>query len=403
MNISHNVPDEFPLAMRRLVENGQVHRESDPDSFRILAKGTKACTDILAHRLGMRLVIGTDSFVIRNRPASPDPAIAPEWLIEGHAARGLALFLYILWYAEQSTSDIAVLSDIANAIQEEARDTGVEYDWTKTVDRRMLRYAMEQIQSLGYAEVREGSAEEWADETGASDLLIEWRPVNWNYHGPLSTEGARMITDTQHDLPSLEHFLDHPTPENRLYRWLLFHPILLAEEDPEAFAILLDERRETRVRKELVTFFGYQLERCDWFARVRSLITKSDADVTAPVSLAADETKVATLIAAEVRNRIAAGDPNLTPINGNVRISLEFLEQIAGDLQHRYGENWKAQFRSGSPNLIVKHVLPRMLRLGLARISEAPVENEKTVLITAAAAPLAPSYVQKEKAEVAIC
>lgn len=386
------VPEGLPEALRRLIETGAVRRDSHAEDFRIISRMRAEVGQLLAEALGCRLHVGLDHYALALKPAAPDLSVAPDWLV-GRGGLGLAVFFYVFWYAEQSGEDTAVLSQIADAVRQEAEETGVSLDWTRRQDRRLLQLAMEHFRDRGFAVFREGSTEEWVEETGAQNLLVEWRHTAWREFLPMGPDLASRILNSEMHVPAAEEFLERPSPRQRLLRWLLFHPILLASEDPEAFDLLMQESEEEAIREDLRTYFALELELADTFARARRRMTEDAEERPAPMNLQADEAKVAVLLAAEVRRRMDAGNQELRPTAGSVPVTETYLRTIIEDLHQEHGDRWKTDFRTGSSSLILRKVLPRMLRLGLARPGAGGDEtDEKHYLITPAAAPLRPFY-----------
>lgn len=392
------VPQGFAEALRRLVETGFVRRSLNPEDYRILTRSRAEASQVLADALGCRLHIGPDHYALQVHPAASDPALAPDWLSGGRASLGVAMFFYILWYAEHVGAERSALSDVAQAIRAEAAETGVAIDWTRRSDRRVLQLAMEHLRDLGFAVFREGSAQEWYEETGARDLLIEWRPAAWQSVLSLTPAVSDQVLSTEALLPAPEAFLERPTLRQRLLRWLLFHPILLASEDPEAFSVLRAAGEEELIREELRRYFACELELGEHFARARRRMTEDAEERPWPMNLQGDEARVGVLLCTELRRRLDAGHPELGVVDGGLIVSEDYLRGVVAALHEQYADCWKSEFKTASANLILRKVLPRMIRMGLARLRPAEGDGAPYIFITPAAAPLKAHYIEETPA-----
>lgn len=123
-------------------------------------------------------------------------------------------------------------------------------DLANIAHRRSLQRAMNQLEELGALLLLDGSAGEWADGSAAADGLYAFTEV-----------ASRLATGP---LPGPGGPADDA--EQRAWRALLMHPVLLAADDPEACALV--SQKQHVIGRELFECFGWRLDIRRGMARV---------------------------------------------------------------------------------------------------------------------------------------
>src|SRR6185437_614482 len=168
------------------------------------------------------------------------------------------LLTWALWYGERKPLDHTFL--IGMLASEIAEETGPfvgagHIDWNQRPHRESLVRAMRALEHIGAVRRLDGEAE-WFERDGVdADIVYEFTPVARLVRTQPASEllpaGVQVATAAQ----------ERPlTVRQRLYRSLLTLPAVLAECEPECFAMLQNSEKRVTIATDLEERIGWQLE-----------------------------------------------------------------------------------------------------------------------------------------------
>lgn len=381
--------DEFRSCAEALIDASIIPAESDRDLHQRIRRHQRALNAWFSEQVGWRLVEHPE-FVRLIKPVEyPEPAYAMSWAAD---RRDYELFVWLLWFAEQTAGRKFTISQVADAIRERSAEAGEDgaFDWLTISERRRLVRVMGAMQDMRVIRIRDGSLREWQEETGKRDALCEWGAATWNLNVPFLTEELQRLAEGELSrIPAVDRV--RPNPRMRLYRQLLLGPALFRREDPEAFDILQDEEERRYIAEDLRLHIGWILEVTTSYARLLRPANRADS-VRPPIPTEGSESHVIILLCGVFRKLqqegalMAIGDDHFL-------ISAAQLELAIADLQERFGGNWKQELRTSSANDVFRRILPDMLAWGLLR----PGETSDQWIVTPLAARLDGIYIGPRK------
>lgn len=251
---------ELQAAYRALLDAFAVLAVEEPAIYRTIRMRQKEMQTWLYDATGWWLTVTSDCAYVAKLPATALPWQGFDTGRDRPLGSPLdyELLVWALWYGERKPLDHTFLIGmLASEIAEETRPyVGAGHiDWNVREHRESLVRAMRALEDMGAVRRLDGEAE-WFERDGVeADLVYEFTPVA----RVLRVQPARDLLPPGIDLATAgaERAL---STRQRLYRLLLTTPAVLAELEPQAFALLTHERERLDIAADLEARFGWFLE-----------------------------------------------------------------------------------------------------------------------------------------------
>jgi uncharacterized protein (TIGR02678 family) len=251
---------DLQIAYRALLDSFAVQADESPDIFRTIRVRQKEMQTWLFDSTGWWLTVTSDCAYVAKLPARTIPWQGFDTVRDRPLVRPLdyELLVWALWYGERKPLDHTFLIGmLASEIVEETRPfVGAGHiDWNLREHRESLVRAMRTLEDMGAVRRLDGEAE-WFERDGMeADLVYEFTPVarvlRIQPASELLPAGVALATAAD----------DRPlTTRQRLYRLLLTTPAVLAELEPQAFALLAQAKDRLSVAADLEARLGWFLE-----------------------------------------------------------------------------------------------------------------------------------------------
>lgn len=319
-----------------LLDRAAVLAAAEPVAYRRIRLHYEAVRRWFGERAGWPVVMTRELVRLIKTPAVPTTGEGFRW---AQSPLDYELFIWTLWYGEQTGADQFILSELVQELAASvAASVGSGHlDWDSYTHRQALRRALVALEEMGALRRLDGSVEEWASG-GEGNTLYEFAPLA-PYLSVYLPEAVYVGLVHAADRSVLQQTLPGAGgPEQRLYRHLLLSPALYAADDPEAFALLRGRDRRRSIAADIAGHLGWDLE-----------LTGSHASLLRPAASEAGEagifpfrgalSHVVLLLSGVLRERVATGQ--LSPDRfDRLAISPAALERELVGLSQRWGTNW---------------------------------------------------------------
>jgi uncharacterized protein (TIGR02678 family) len=374
---------DFQAAYRALLDGFAVLASDDPTVFRTIRARQKEMRTWFYDMVGWWLIVTGDCAYLAKHPV----AVLPWHGFDTDRDRPLQqaldyeLLVWALWYGERKPLDHTFLIGmLASEIAEETRPyvgTG-HIDWNHRAHRESLVRAMRVLEHLGAVRRLDGEAE-WFERDGVdADTVYEFTPVarlmRTQPAAELLPDGVTIGTAAQ----------ERPvTVQQRLYRALLTLPAVLAEFEPEGFALLQRNDKRMSIAADIEDHVGWQLEVTTSYA---ALMRQREAGAQPSFPTGHIITRITLLLCQHLRAVVAGkarGVASLTPDGfDRVIISRERFQSELGRVKQKYDKWWGATTRARGLGSLAEDVLDCMRGWGLALGPAA--DDQITIYPTAA-------------------
>jgi uncharacterized protein (TIGR02678 family) len=279
-----------------------------------------------------------------------------------------------------------LLTEVATAITEAARDSVAPLDFARRADAQSLRRALRALVDLGLLRAVDGSEEAWLDGDGPGDALYEFSDAATTFLAGLDRQAFDEVgQDARAPAPTMPGHLAVPAdlpPLMRAWRALLAAPVFVRYDDRAAFVALWEARRQ--VALDLEQLGDDLLDITPSYAR---LVRPSGAADAGDARLSPRRALDHAVLGFCSHLRIAVGSGYLGPPDADsdcvattrAELARVFQETVAAESRF-WGRQLQA--RATRPELF-EDVCAAMRRLGLLR---GPDQAGAAVLLPTAAA-----------------
>lgn len=374
---------DVQAAYRALLDDFAVIAAENPDVFRTIRMRYKEMRTWFYDMTGWWLVVNTDCAYVAKYPA----AVLPWHGFDVDRERPLQspldyeLMVWALWYGERKPLDHTFLIGmLASDIAEEARPyVGAGHiDWNQRPHRESLVRAMRLLEHIGAVRRLDGEAD-WFERDGMdADTVYEFTPVA----RIMRTQSASELLPTGIEIPTAAQARPL-TVRQRLYRSLLTLPAMLAELEPEAFALLQRMDQRIAIAADLEEHLGWQLELTLTYA---ALLRQRESGAQPSFPTGHVVSRIALLLCQHFRAVVtgkARGVGGLAPDGfDRVLISRERFQSELGRVKQKYDKWWGATTRARGLTSLADEVLDCMRGW---RIASGPADDGQITIYPTAA------------------
>lgn len=332
--------DKLKEAVSWLLENTWIIRKDEPTAYQLIRERERALRSFLQEKLGLQLLIHPAFIKLEKIPYKPETWMGIQSF---QRSRDYAMFAVLLAFLEgKMVEQQFLLSELCDEI--ESMWPGEEApNWTLYEERRGLVRVVQHAISSGILHVVDG-------DTGAFSTNQDEDVL---YEGTLIAR--YLLRAYPEDLYAIEGISDllkidessglRSTTEirrHRVYRMLLFSPVMLRQENEEDFLYVRNYRNTIKADIEKMTEFQFELY-------------ENAAFVTAPerwarYTLFPDKKVVSDLVVQwATMLREAINEERFVPNHfGSVRLSLSDGEDLLKMAKERFGSGWSKYYQTSS-------------------------------------------------------
>jgi uncharacterized protein (TIGR02678 family) len=265
--------DEVRRAHAALLRHPVLDASTDVEGYHLTRRHLGTLRAWHQQRTGWRIVVrGSSIRLVRAASILPTGVLHPELI----TPRDIACLMWALAFAHhpqvagRGVGRQFLLTELATAITEAARETAAPLDFTRRADAHSLRRALRALVHLGLLRAVDGSDEAWLDGDGAGDALYEFTDATTTFLAGLDRQAFDAVVEhTQEAAPTGAGglvALSDLAPLMRAWRALLGSPVFVRYDDTEAFAALWHARHQ--VAQDLEQLGDDQLEITMSYARL---------------------------------------------------------------------------------------------------------------------------------------
>ncbi|WP_206830195.1 TIGR02678 family protein [Alicyclobacillus fructus] len=354
---------ELQEAARILLSRPWVTKQGQPEEYRLIYRHQDALRQWFQRMAGWALVVTTEMAKLEKQPAVHQPWMRiPEFL----HPRDYALFAYALWFLEGLQRDEQfLLSDLIDAIGEEALRNGVHFDWTSYEHRLSMVRALKKLRDLGVLQAVDGEEMGWARDEN-QNVLYEATRVSRYVMNRFPRDFASY--QTIDELYEADTFIgaDGSTEleswaaahrRHRVIRRFLVEPVVYDADFSD------DERRYVQTQR---SFLVDRIEQATGLVgrRFREGLLFTWTESTSEFELFPGDSTlsdVCLLVAHALVQRVRAGDASITPADdGRYHMPLTGLEAVVMELRERHAARWSKELREKGIAALTRDLLTTM-------------------------------------------
>lgn len=237
-------------------------------------------------------------------------------------------------------------------------------DFGNIAHRRSLQRVMNLLEELGALTRLDGSAGEWADRSSSADGLYAFTEVAsrlaaGSLRGPLhefvTAEAPQALRQTPLPMDDVEQ---------RAWRALLMHPVLLAVDDPAAYSLVAE--KHNFIGRELHETFGWHLDVRRGMARVVREGHAQDAGYVILSPRHRSEYGPILLLCGAIQILVAAGELRTDEHEG-IRLPFSRFCDLLLGLRNEHREHFAGGLGTCKPNELIERCLTLMCENGMVR------------------------------------
>ncbi|WP_206881201.1 TIGR02678 family protein [Alicyclobacillus mali (ex Roth et al. 2021)] len=360
---------EFQEAARILLSRPWIAKKDHPDEYRLVHRHQDALRDWFQRMAGWALVVTSEIAKLEKQPAVHQPWMRIDEFLN---PRDYALFAYALWFLEGlQREEQFLLSELIDAIGEEARRNGDELDWTNYEHRLSMVRALKKLRDFGVLQAVDGEENAWARDH-SQNVLYEATRVSRFVMNRFPRDFASYETidelyeaDTFIGLDGSAEFESWSTAHrrHRVIRRFLMEPVVYDADFSE------EERRYVQTQR---SFLVDRIEQATGLVgrRFREGLLFAWPNSTGEFELFPGDSTlsdVCLLTANALVQRIRAGHASIAPAQqGRYHMPLAELEALVLELREVYASRWSKELREKGVAALTRDVLTMMSEWRLA-------------------------------------
>ncbi|MFZ5823517.1 MAG: DUF2398 family protein [Bacillota bacterium] len=237
-------------------------------------------------------------------------------------------------------------------------------DFGNIAHRRSLQRVMNLLEELGGLVRLDGSAGEWAERSASADGLYAFTEVTSRLaSGPLRGPLHQFVA-TASPTAVRQPPLPVDDVEQRAWRALLMHPVLLAIDDPEAYGLVV--QKQTFIGRELHETFGWRLDLRRGMARVVRDSHAQDAGYVIISPRHRSEYGPVLLLCGAIQTYVATGELQADEYEG-IRLPYSRFCDLLMGLREQHRDLLAGGLSSCGPEELIERSLSLMRENGMAR------------------------------------
>jgi len=367
---------ELQEAARILLSRPWITKENHPDEYRLIHRHQDALRNWFQRMAGWALVVTSEIAKLEKQPAVHQPWMRIDEFLY---PRDYALFAYALWFLEGlQREEQFLLSDLIDAISEEALRNGDHLDWTSYDHRLSMVRALKKLRDLGVLQAVDGEEMGWARDD-SQNVLYEATRVSRYVMNRFPRDFASYQTiddlyeaDTFIGMDGSAEFESWATAHrrHRVIRRFLVEPVVYDADFSE------EERRYVQTQR---SFLVDRIEQATGLVgrRFREGLLFAWPEPTSDFELFPGDSTlsdVCLLVANALVQRIRAKYASIAPAHdGRYHMPLAELEAVVLELRELYALRWSKELREKGVAALTRDVLAVMSEWRLAAWEGADV------------------------------